>query len=262
MRATITVTTVRITAAAFTIAIAALAGCGSGSSPESAESADQASTSSTTAEPGADAPAEAATEEGPARVARPDGDVEVFAAPGDSQPTTTLPATTGFGSARALLVVDENDQQDGWLEVALPTRPNGSTGWIRADGVAIEEVQYELVVDVAARTLTLLDGGETVLRADAAVGRPDLPTPTGEFYLTDKLATGDDGAYGPFALGLSAHSEVLTEFAGGDGQVGIHGTNDPSSIGQPVSHGCVRVANDVITRLADLLPLGTPVTVV
>jgi lipoprotein-anchoring transpeptidase ErfK/SrfK len=252
-----TATTVRTTVSAAIIALAVLASCGRGPSHESA---DRAGTSSTTAETEAEAEASAGQQAGtPARVARPDGDVDVFAAPGDGQPTTTLPATTGFGSARALLVVD---QQDGWLEVALPIRPNGSTGWIRDEAVDIEEVSYELVVDVAARTLTLLDGGETVLTTAAAVGTPDLPTPTGDFYLTDKLATGDGGAYGPFALGLSAHSEVLTEFAGGDGQVGIHGTNDPDSIGRPVSHGCVRVANDVITRLADLLPLGTPVTVV
>jgi lipoprotein-anchoring transpeptidase ErfK/SrfK len=253
MRAITTATTVRTTVSVFTIALAVLASCGRGSSHESA---DRAGTSSTTTEAVASAGQEAGT---PARVARPDGDVGVFAAPGDGEPTTTLPATTGFGSDRALLVVD---RQDGWLEVALPTRPNGSTGWIRDEAVDIEEVSYELVVDVTARTLTLLDGGETVLTTAAAVGTPDLPTPTGDFYLTDKLATGDDGAYGPFALGLSAHSEVLTEFAGGDGQVGIHGTNDPDSIGRPVSHGCVRVANDVITQLADLLPLGTPVTVV
>jgi lipoprotein-anchoring transpeptidase ErfK/SrfK len=250
--ATVTTTTtnptVRTAVAVLALALAVLAGCGGGSSPETA---DEASTSSTTASE--------AVEHGPALVARPAGDVPVFAAPGDGQPTTTLPATTDFGSARVLLVVD---QQEGWLEVALPTRPNGSTGWIPAEGVDIEEVPYELVVDVSDRTVTLLDGGETVLSTPAAVGTPDLPTPTGDFYLTDKLATGEDGAYGPFALGVSAHSEVLTEFAGGDGQVGIHGTNDPSSIGQPVSHGCVRVANDVITRLADLLPLGTPVTVV
>jgi lipoprotein-anchoring transpeptidase ErfK/SrfK len=258
-----TFTTIRTTAAAVTIALAVLAGCGGGSGPTDA---GRPGTPSTTAEAAADS----STEQGPTRVARPEGDVEVFAAPGDSQPATILTATTGFGSARVLLVVDGQDGQDGedeheqegWLEVALPTRPNGSTGWIRADGVDVEEVPYQLVVDVAARTLTLLDGGETVLTTPAAVGTPDLPTPTGDYYLTDKLATGGDGAYGPFALGLSAHSEVLTEFAGGDGQVGIHGTDDPSSIGQPVSHGCVRVANDVITRLADLLPLGTPVTVV
>ena len=54
---------------------------------------------------------------------------------------------------------------------------------------------------------------------------------------------------------------MLTEFAGGDGQVGIHGTDDPGSIGNPVSNGCVRVPNDVAVQLAELLPLGTPVVV-
>ena len=81
-------------------------------------------------------------------------------------------------------------------------------------------------------------------------------------YVTDVLDTGNDGgAYGPFALGLSAHSETLSEFGGGDGQVGIHGTNDPSSIGNNVSHGCVRVPNDIVSQLAAIVPLGTPVTI-
>jgi lipoprotein-anchoring transpeptidase ErfK/SrfK len=80
--------------------------------------------------------------------------------------------------------------------------------------------------------------------------------------VTDKLDTGEPaGPYGPYALGLSAYSEVLTEFAGGDGQVGIHGTNVPSSIGEAASRGCLRVPNDVVERLARILPLGTPVIV-
>jgi len=81
--------------------------------------------------------------------------------------------------------------------------------------------------------------------------------------VTDKLATGDDGgAYGPFALGLSGHSDTLSEFAGGKGQIGLHGTNDPGSLGGAVSHGCVRVPKEVIRALADQLPLGTPVEIV
>jgi lipoprotein-anchoring transpeptidase ErfK/SrfK len=68
------------------------------------------------------------------------------------------------------------------------------------------------------------------------------------------------GPYGTFALGLSAHSDRLSEFAGSDAQVGIHGTNDPSSIGRAVSHGCVRVPDDVADVLAQV-PLGTPVLV-
>ena len=59
----------------------------------------------------------------------------------------------------------------------------------------------------------------------------------------------------------SAHSFTLSEFGGGDGQIGIHGTNQPDSIGTSASHGCVRVPNEVITALAGNIPLGTPVTI-
>jgi lipoprotein-anchoring transpeptidase ErfK/SrfK len=100
-----------------------------------------------------------------------------------------------------------------------------------------------------------------VLETPIAVQK--YPTPAARFFVTDLLDTGEGGgAYGPYAVGLSAHSDVLTEFGGGDGQVGIHGTNDQSSIGRPVSHGRVRVANDVITRLATTIPIGTQVTIV
>jgi lipoprotein-anchoring transpeptidase ErfK/SrfK len=185
--------------------------------------------------------------------------VAVFAAPGGGEPTVVLPATTEFGSPRALLVVADDDD---WLEVALPERPNGSTGWIRSDGVELRTIDESIVIDLTARTLTLYDGGDEVLTTPVAVGTDDNPTPIGDFYVVDKLDTGDPtGPYGRFALGLSAHSDVLTEFAGGDGQVGIHGTDDPSSIGQAVSHGCVRVPGEVAQVLSDTVNLGTPVAV-
>jgi lipoprotein-anchoring transpeptidase ErfK/SrfK len=60
---------------------------------------------------------------------------------------------------------------------------------------------------------------------------------------------------------LSGYSNVLTDFAGGDGVVGIHGTNDPSTIGKDVSHGCIRMTNENITKLAKSLPLGVPVVI-
>lgn len=170
-----------------------------------------------------------------------------------------LSAATEFGSPRALLVLDE---QGDWLQVALPDRPNGSTGWVRRSDVELREIDEHVTIDLASQTLTLVDDGAVVLTTPVAIGAPDAPTPTGEFYVVDKLATGDpDDVYGPFAFGLSAHSDVLTEFAGGDGQVGIHGTNDPGSIGQAVSHGCIRVPNDVAQVLNDRLHLGTPVTI-
>lgn len=245
------------TVAAAVLALAA--GCGGGPAADSA--------SSPTTVPAADA----ATTEGVATtaapdhgqderlVARSDRDVAVYAAPGEGEPATVLPATTEFGSPRALLVVEDRGD---WLQVALPERPNGSTGWIRRDGVTLRTVDEAIVVDTVARTLTLLDGGSEVLTTAVAVGTPDNPTPTGAFYVVDKLDTGDPGGpYGRYALGISAHSEVLSEFAGGDGQVGIHGTDDPASIGQAVSHGCVRVPNDVAAVLAATVNLGTPVLV-
>lgn len=193
-----------------------------------------------------------------ALVARPAGPVAVHPSPG-APATHELAATTGFGTPRALLVVE---RRDGWLQVALPDRPNGSTGWIAAAGVELREVDERVEVDLAARTLTLYEGDTVVASTPVAIGTAEAPTPTGDFYVVDKLATGDAGhAYGPFAFGLSAHSDVLTEFAGGDGQVGIHGTDDPASIGQAVSHGCIRVPNEVAGLLDARLHLGTPVTI-
>ncbi|MGZ4385152.1 MAG: L,D-transpeptidase, partial [Gaiellaceae bacterium] len=104
--------------------------------------------------------------------------------------------------------------------------------------------------------------GRIVVQAQAAVGRTSLPTPTGLYYVTELLRQPDPrGAYGPYAIGLSAYSRVLFAFGGGPGQIGIHGTNEPSLLGTNASHGCIRVANAVIVRLARILPLGTPVTI-
>jgi lipoprotein-anchoring transpeptidase ErfK/SrfK len=204
---------------------------------------------------------------GPALVARAmAGDViEVYSDPADGAPVRTLPATTRFGFPTVALVtsVGHDGPRAGWLEVLVPERPNGATGWVRSDAVETREVTLEVIVDLAARELQLLDSGATVLRAPVAVGTAEHPTPTGRFFVTDKLETPDpNGPYGPYAIGISAHSDALTEFAGGPGQIGIHGTNEPGSIGRAASRGCVRVADEVVERLAHLLPLGTPVTIV
>lgn len=199
----------------------------------------------------------------PASVARASAKLRVYDAPGDQTPARTLAATTDFGTPTVVLVSKVGTGASaGWLEVLLPVRPNGTTGWIRAGDVELRDVTLAIEIDLQARELTVSEDGDVLLTTPTAIGDPDHPTPTGQFYVVDKLETPDPGgAYGPYALGLSARSEVLTEFGGGDGQVGIHGTNVPTSIGQPVSHGCLRVGNDVIERLVNLLPLGTPVTI-
>lgn len=153
-------------------------------------------------------------------------------------------------------------QEDGWVEVLLPTRPNGSAGWVHTADVALATTSYHITVELGAHRLRALDGERVLLESDVAVGAPATPTPVGDYYIVALLkAPNPNTVYGPYAYGLSGHSEVLETFAGGDAEVGIHGNNDASVLGKDVSHGCVRMTNEGITQLAGLLPLGTPVTI-
>ncbi|HEU0316518.1 MAG TPA: L,D-transpeptidase, partial [Solirubrobacteraceae bacterium] len=133
-------------------------------------------------------------------------------------------------------------------------------GWVRLADVRIVPDPYLLRIDLRRHRLTLLRRGVVIDRAKIGVGRAVTPTPSGVYFLTELFRLTDPGGpYGPYGFGLSAYSNVLHEFAGADGQIGIHGTNEPAGIGSDVSHGCIRLANPEITRLARLLPLGTPV---
>ena len=173
----------------------------------------------------------------------------------------TLPATDPFGAADVVAVLG-TPGADGWSHVELPVRPDGSTGWIRTASTTLTWTTYKVSVSVAARTITVTDGAATVLQAPVAVGAASTPTPAGATYVWELVAPDDPhGAYGPYILGLGMFSNAISVFNGGDAQIGIHGNDDASSIGRPVSHGCVRLDNTLISRLASLLPLGTPVTI-
>ena len=150
----------------------------------------------------------------------------------------------------------------GWVRVMLPTRPNRSRGWVRRGAVRLSYTRVRVTVHPRRHLLVVRDGARVLLRAPIAVGRALSPTPRGRYYVTDLVRARDPGGfYGPYALGLSGHSPVYTRFEGGDGQIGIHGTNDPGAIGHDVSHGCIRVTNAVVRRLAHVVPLGAPVTI-
>jgi lipoprotein-anchoring transpeptidase ErfK/SrfK len=167
---------------------------------------------------------------------------------------------TPLGSLRTLLVTAR--RSDGWLQVLLPVRPNGTRGWIRASSVIVITTPFRIVINRKYRTLKLLRSGSVVGRYPVAVGAPSTPTPTGLFFIADKIDTGNPGgAFGPYALGLSGYSNVLFSFDGGDGVVGIHGTNVDSSVGRAVSHGCVRMHNRDIKTVYRKIWLGTPVLV-
>jgi lipoprotein-anchoring transpeptidase ErfK/SrfK len=148
-----------------------------------------------------------------------------------------------------------------WFKVLLPQRPNGATGWIPAARLHRYVVRSRIVIDVSRRRLDLFRHGTLAYSLTVAVGRRQTPTPIGLFYVFERLYTDDPrGAYGPAALGVSAFSPVLTGWTRG-GPVGIHGTNEPTSIGLAASNGCIRVDNARIVRLLHDVQAGTPVLI-
>ena len=172
----------------------------------------------------------------------------------------TMPHTTILGTVTVLEVVE--GPVEGWARVRLPVRPNGTEGWVEADDLMLYVVDSQVEINLSNRTLTYYEDGEEVLTTSVAVGSQRNPTPIGDFFVTDSVTLSNPGsAWGPHAFGISARSDTITEYNGGDGIIGIHGTNRPGSIGNAASLGCVRVPNDVITALHQMVPIGTPVKI-
>jgi hypothetical protein len=148
-----------------------------------------------------------------------------------------------------------------WVRVRLPILPNGSTGWVPRNALGLfRKITTRLVIDRRLLSATLYRRGVAIFRTRIGVGKPQWPTPPGEFHVREKLSGFKDPIYGPLAFGLNARSAVLTDWLNG-GFIGIHGTNQPQILPGRVSHGCVRMPNRAILRLARLMPLGTPVTI-
>jgi lipoprotein-anchoring transpeptidase ErfK/SrfK len=182
------------------------------------------------------------------------------ASPGTEYPNPWLLDDNPDHSVPQVFLVEE--RQPEWVQVLLPVRPNGTTGWIKSSDVRLTPNRYRIVIERGAHQITVYNGEQVVVQEPVAIGTDETPTPTGKYYLRVLLkAPNPNTVYGPYAYGLSAHSDVLTEFNGGDGEVGIHGNNDASVLGRSVTHGCVRMSNESITKLAGLLPLGTPVEI-
>jgi hypothetical protein len=189
--------------------------------------------------------------------------VAARSAPRPSAPIVgMLERRTPEGTSNLVLVV-ENTAVDGrlWAKVRLPVLPSNTTGWIprRALG-GYRVVQTRLVVDRGSLTATLFRNGKRVFHARVGLGRPQWPTPSGEFYIRNRLRDFKSSFYGPLAFGTSARSSVLTDWPAG-GFVGIHGTDQPELLPGQVSHGCIRMRNEDILELGRLMPVGTPLTI-
>jgi L,D-transpeptidase catalytic domain len=170
---------------------------------------------------------------------------------------------TAEGTVTALPVTGRRVDRRGrlWMRVVLPVLPNGTSGWVPRRALGAYEVSHHrLIVDLARKRLTLLDRGRVVLRAPVGVGQSRWPTPRGRFLVRNRLERYASPQYGPVAFGTSARSPTLTDWPAG-GFIGIHGTNQPDLIPGRVSHGCVRLRNPDMLRLARLMPVGTPVEI-
>jgi len=155
-----------------------------------------------------------------------------------------------------------------WVRLRLPWRPNNAAGWVNADLVVFAKTSWRIEVSTARRTLTLFRAGRSVRTISVVVGKPSTPTPTGLFAIAWAIPWHPNDFLGSWVLELTAHSNVLRQFDGGDGTVGIHGRGGVSlldPLGSAASHGCIRLANDSIDWLVHTVGenrlLGTPVQV-
>jgi lipoprotein-anchoring transpeptidase ErfK/SrfK len=254
-------------ACVFALAIA-LAGCGGGGGSATLSKNPVSSSTATTGAPGYISYIATAKPTVP--------EVSVYDAPNGTKASRQLenpwlydPSVPTSKVPQVFLV---KKQQTGWVQVLLPVRPNGSTGWVKSTDVSITPNPFAIKVALGAHKITVTNGASVVYTGPVAVGATDpplpdagkpTPTPTGQYYLRILLQAPDPNTvYGPYAYGLSSHSDSLDQFEGSDAEIGIHGNNDASVLGKNATHGCIRMDNAAITMLAKQLPLGTPVDIV
>jgi lipoprotein-anchoring transpeptidase ErfK/SrfK len=211
-----------------------------------------------------------------ARTSRRVGDTQLLAvlldphhahqSPRTSAPlVASLPTRTPItGEQTTLPVVGQATSRRGvrWLKVMLPGRPNGSTGWIARNGTRELSTGWRIVVNTSARRLWIYFNGRLQRTFQAVVGKPSTPTPSGKFFVEETMIMPASEAGGPFALALSARSDVLQQFDGGPGQIAIHGRDSlGGTLGTAASHGCVRLASGAISWLAARIVPGVPVRI-
>jgi lipoprotein-anchoring transpeptidase ErfK/SrfK len=173
-----------------------------------------------------------------------------------------LYAETFFGN-RLALVVEQFDDSGAWAEVGIPVRPNGTTAWVQTAFFTEATHNYHITIDLSENTVNVYEGDELLIEQIAASGRETRPTPVVRAYIDEKIP-GErvSPAYGAWILSISAFSESLGTFGGGMPKLALHGTNQPELMGQYISSGCVRVPDEVISFIAETVPVGTIIDIV
>jgi len=184
-----------------------------------------------------------------------------------SRVSLNIRPTTEWGTPNELLVLDTAKDARGetWLHVEFDHRPNGYARWIESRFAYLWVDPWSIVVSRPARTISIYRYGVRRRWAKVVVGKPSTPTPGGLFAIAAELLQASPAEFtGSWIMPLTAHSNVLTEFDGGNGQVAIHGRGGASfldPLGTAASHGCVRVENSLVGWIASHVPVGTPVEI-
>lgn len=166
---------------------------------------------------------------------------------------------TYFGNELAMMVV-EGEPGDDWAKVQLPVRPNGKTAWVQTGFFDWSTHSFHIDINVTDNWVKVWEGDELIVETGAITGRSDRPTPVLKAYIDEKVP-GPNAAYGPWILSIAAFSNSMSTFSSGLPKLALHGTNEPDKMGQFISSGCIRVENDIITLIAETVPVGTAVNI-
>ncbi|GAB3587231.1 L,D-transpeptidase [Calidifontibacter terrae] len=187
------------------------------------------------------------------KVVRIDHDLAAFGSPGED-PIAVIPSSQ-FGPTWLPVI----DSDRGWLRVRLPSKPNGSTGWIARDRLQIATTSWAVRISLGKGTMTITKGGAMVGSWTVGKGMANTPTPVGQTFLLGGFVDPDQN-FSPVIYAMGAHSDTLDTFGGGPGTVAVHGWPSAAGRSGAVSHGCVRVPGDALTAFAKL-PAATPITI-
>jgi lipoprotein-anchoring transpeptidase ErfK/SrfK len=190
-----------------------------------------------------------------------DRPLAITARPGGGRTIGTMPTGSRFYHTPIVAWVREISRDGRFGLVTVPYVAGDRSGWISLRGLETAHTTISVDADLSEHRITVRRGEEVVLRAAAATGSGSSPTPSGHYFVTDRVPFPSGGVLGTFAFGISGIQPNLPAGWSGGDQLAIHGTNDPSSIGTSASAGCLRVSAGTLSRLRPLLRLGTPVVI-
>lgn len=169
----------------------------------------------------------------------------------------------GFPEVYLVLQAARDAAGGEWVQLRVPGRPNGRTGWVPRTALGPLHLTHSLLVlDRRSLRLSFWWNGRPRWSAPAGIGAPDSPTPAGHFWIRELFAIADPASgYWPYAFGTADYS-ILTDWPGG-GVVGIHGPyGEPQLIPGRISHGCIRLSVRDDVWLAYHVGVGTPLDVI